>query len=109
MDADGRKATGTRMAGQPDGRSLTPPNHQYTGVVDLRVVDRLERLPLLELTLQSLSPGEDLLLVTGEQPDRLRQYIAEQYSARIEWQPVEAGPDLWQIRLVCKDPPGELE
>lgn len=84
-------------------------NQQYTGVVDLRVVDRLERLPLLELTLQSLTAGEDLLVMTGERPERLHQYITQQYGGRFQWQPVEEGPDLWRVRLVCEESAGKPE
>ncbi len=85
------------MAGAtPDG-VLT---HQYTAVLDLRVHDPRERLPLLELTLSALSPGEDLLLVTDSQPARLRDHIHQQYGQEWAWEQFEAGPELWRARLV---------
>lgn len=86
--------------GNADAAGARPAGCQYTGVLDLRVHDRLERLPLLELTLSSLAVGEDVLLMTAAAPERLRTHVARRYGERIQWQPLQRGPALWQTRLV---------
>ncbi|QIT55334.1 DUF2249 domain-containing protein [Aquisalimonas sp. 2447] len=78
--------------------------HQYTAVLDLRVHDPRERLPLLELTLGALTPGEDLLLVTDAEPERLRGHIHERYAGVYTWEQLESGPVLWRARLLRLSP-----
>ena len=79
-------------------------DHQYTAVLDLRVHDPRERLPLLELTLSALAPGEDLLLVTDAEPVRLRSYLHERYDEAYTWEQLESGPVLWRARLARRTP-----
>lgn len=77
----------------PDG------GHQYSAVLDLRVHDPRERMPLLEMTLSVLGPGEDVLLIAGTEPQRLLEHLQAHYSEKFECEPVQWGPELWQLRL----------
>ncbi|MDN3518170.1 hypothetical protein QWY84_11160 [Aquisalimonas lutea] len=88
------------VTGNADGAGARSDGRQYTAVLDLRVHDRLERLPLLELTLSSLTVGEDLLLMTAAAPERLQAHVARHYGERVQWQPLQCGPPLWRARLV---------
>ncbi len=81
--------------------SQRPAAHrQYSAVLDLRVHDPRERLPLLEMTLSVLQPGEDVLLIAGTEPQRLLDHLQSHYSERFDWEAVQWGPELWQLRLV---------
>lgn len=74
-------------------------DHQYTAVLDLRLHDPRERLPLLEMTLATLKPGEDMLVIAGSKPERLQQYLDERYNPEFSRTDVQAGPELWQMCL----------
>ncbi|SEO48713.1 DUF2249 domain-containing protein [Aquisalimonas asiatica] len=74
--------------------------HQYSAVLDLRVHDPRERLPLLEMTLSVLQPGEDVLLIAGTEPQRLLDHLDGHYSDRFAIETVQWGPELWQLRLI---------
>ena len=54
-------------------------------MIDLRHHEPRERLPLLEMTLDVLQPGELLELVFERWPDALERYLREHYSGRLEW------------------------
>lgn len=86
--------------GNADSDGERSGGRQYTAVLDLRVHDRLERLPLLELTLSSLTVGEDLLLITAAAPERLQAHVGRHFGERVQWQPLQCGPTLWRTRLV---------
>lgn len=84
-----------------NSRAGGPPGEpHYTATLDLRVHDPRERLPLLEMTLDALAVGEDLLVVTDRETSRLQSYIQDRYRGQVEWHPVQSGPTLWRTRLV---------
>lgn len=72
---------------------------QYSAVLDLRVHDPRERLPLLEMTLSVLQPGEDVLLIAGTEPQRLLDHLQTHYSEQFDCETVQWGPELWQLLL----------
>jgi uncharacterized protein (DUF2249 family) len=80
---------------------MTSPDDQsrYAGVIDLRLVEPLHRLPLLEQALSVLQPGETLLIVLGAPPERLPGHLQERYGARLEWHMVDDGPEVWRLGL----------
>lgn len=72
---------------------------QYTGVLDARLFDPLERLPRVLQSLQALSPGETLLLITAGPPQRLQAYLQSQGQVPVSVAMVKAGPPVWQTCL----------
>jgi uncharacterized protein (DUF2249 family) len=72
---------------------------RYAGIIDLRLVEPMQRLPLLEQTLSVLRPGETLLAVLGAPPERLPAHLKERYGTRLEWHMVDEGPEVWRLCL----------
>lgn len=77
---------------------MTGPVH-YTAVLDARLFDPLERLPRIVQSVAALSPGETLLLVTGQRPERLPGYLRQELGDRVSWEPVAEGPPVWRVCL----------
>lgn len=74
------------------------PTH-YTGVLDLRLFDRLERLPRLLQSLNALSPGESLLVITANPPERMSEYLCQEFDGPLHISTVKSGPPVWQTCL----------
>ena len=81
------------MAGGHEGPT------RYTGVLDVRLFDRLERLPRVLQSLQALAPGESLLVITANPPDRLTAFLRQEFDAPLTITPVRSGPPVWQTCL----------
>ena len=73
----------------------------YTAVVDLRPVEARQRLVLVEWTLDGLAPGEEVLLITGDEPARLRDHVATHWSPRLEWEDLPHRGAVWRARIRC--------
>mgnify|MGYP006438929075 FL=1 len=69
------------------------------GVIDLRLHRPQTRLMLVEQTLTTLQPNEDILLVFRERPAHLPGHIHAQYPGRFEITPVDEGPEVWSLRV----------
>lgn len=82
---------------EPPADTPSPRRHYPGGTVDLRLFDPRERLGLLEMTLEALRPGEDLLVVFGEAPQRLPAHLEARYPGRFQWLPVAEGPPVWEV------------
>lgn len=72
---------------------------QYTGILDIRLFDRLERLPRVLQSLQALSPGESLLVITANPPERLIEFLRQEFDRPLQIETVKAGPPVWQTCL----------
>lgn len=77
---------------------MSPENH-YTAVLDARLFDPLERLPRIEQSLEALTAGETLLVVTGAAPERLATYVTERFGTGVTVSMVREGPPVWQMCL----------
>lgn len=72
---------------------------QYAGIIDLRLVEPMQRLALLEQALSVLGPEESLLIVFASPPERLPGHLHERYGARLLWHMVDEGPEVWRMCL----------
>jgi uncharacterized protein (DUF2249 family) len=84
---------------------MTSPDDQprHAGIIDLRLVEPMHRLPLLEQALSVLRPGETLLIVLAAPPQRLPAHLRERYGARLEWHMLDEGPEVWRMCLNWSD------
>lgn len=64
------------------------PGHHFT--IDMRHHEPRERVPLLELTLSVLKPGESLVVIFPTWPETLVGYLQRQYGDQLE---CDAGPE----------------
>ena len=76
--------------------------HYPGGVIDLRLFRPRERLGIVEQTLRVLRPGETVLLVFHEPPERLTAHLQTHFAPAFRITPVAQGPDIWSLRV---DPP----
>ncbi|PKN83118.1 MAG: hemerythrin [Chloroflexi bacterium HGW-Chloroflexi-9] len=68
--------------------------------VDLRGMEPRLRHPLVFKTFDGLAPGEALLLVNDHDPKPLFYQFQAERPGEAEWEPQEAGPERWVIRIV---------
>ncbi len=75
----------------------TPKN--AVGVIDLRLHQPRERLGLVEQTLAVLRPGESVLFLYHEPPDRLARYISTSLSGEFRVMELDCGPEIWSLMV----------
>ncbi|WP_070987492.1 DUF2249 domain-containing protein [Halofilum ochraceum] len=72
-----------------DGPNRTTPagdsSHSHQSAIDLRRFEPHERVPLLEMSLSVLSPGESLQATFEEWPIVLVRYLERTWGERFEW------------------------
>ena len=67
--------------------------------LDVRIIPPRERHPLIFTRLDALSLGESLLLVNDHDPKPLRYQLMAERPEQFAWEPQEAGPEEWKIRI----------
>ena len=67
--------------------------------VDVRGMVPKERHPLIFAKLDGLAPGETMLLVNDHDPKPLYYQLMAERAGQIDWQYIEEGPTVWQVRL----------
>lgn len=73
---------GDHIAGDRAERADGPGRHH---AIDMRRFEPHERLPLLELSLATLEPGEALEVTFGHWPELLPRYLERTYPDGFEW------------------------
>jgi len=67
--------------------------------IDLREISPRERHTLIFKRFDALSVGEALELVSDHDPVPLRYLLQERSAGQVDWRMLEAGPDLWRVRI----------
>ena len=67
--------------------------------LDVRAEPPARRHELILSTYADLEPGEGFLLVNDHDPKPLYYQFAAEYTDRFTWDYVEAGPEVWKVRI----------
>lgn len=70
-----------------------------TQTIDVRKIPPRERHPLLFRTFDELAPGMSFRLVNDHDPKPLYYQFMAERPGQLEWEYLEEGPEVWQIRL----------
>ena len=68
-------------------------------VVDVRNIVPRERHPLIFSTYGALAPGEGFVLVNDHDPKPLYYQFRAELGEVFQWDYVESGPEVWQVRI----------
>ena len=82
----------TAGGGTPDGDGEEPD-------LDVRQVSHAQRHGLIFTAYRALAPGAGFVLVNGHDPRPLRYQFEAQYAGEYTWDYLEAGPDVWRVRI----------
>lgn len=74
-------------------------NSNTTTIVDVREVVPRERHPLIFHTFDNLAPGTAFILVNDHDPKPLYYQFANENPGQFEWEYLEQGPEVWQVRI----------
>jgi uncharacterized protein (DUF2249 family) len=67
--------------------------------VDVRDMVPRERHPLIFATIDGLAPGDAMLLVNDHDPKPLYYQLMAERAGQVDWQYIENGPTVWQVRI----------
>jgi uncharacterized protein (DUF2249 family) len=67
--------------------------------VDVREIAPRARHPLIFQTFDQLSPGSAFILVNDHDPKPLYYQFAAERANQFEWEYLEQGPEVWQVRI----------
>ncbi len=70
-----------------------------TITVDVRETAPRDRHPLIFDTFDGLAPGETMRLVNDHDPKPLYYQFMAERPGQVEWEYVEQGPEVWQVRI----------
>lgn len=79
------------------GGAARPGRSERHFVIDMRRFEPRERLPLLEMTLPVLAPGESVELTFETHPERLEAYLDAHYADAYEWWAGGEGLDWYSL------------
>ncbi|WP_018151613.1 DUF2249 domain-containing protein [Leeia oryzae] len=68
-------------------------------VIDVRTIAPRERHPLIFGTFDALPIGQSLLLVNDHDPKPLYYQFQAELNGQFDWEYLESGPDVWQVRI----------
>jgi uncharacterized protein (DUF2249 family) len=68
-------------------------------ILDVRNEQRGHRHQLVFDTFDALSDGQSFVLVNDHDPKPLRRQFEAKYSNAFEWNYLEAGPEIWRVRV----------
>lgn len=68
-------------------------------VIKVADIDARYRHAIIFQLFEHLRPGSSLQLVMDHDPKPLRFQIEARHGSRCEWSYLEAGPDVWRVRL----------
>lgn len=66
-------------------------------IIDVRPIAREERHPLIFSKLETLAPGEMLVVVNNHNPIPLRKQVADNYPGQYKSEYLEEGPTLYRL------------
>lgn len=67
--------------------------------VDVREIPPFQKHPTIFQTFESLSSGEAMLLVNDHDPKPLYYQMSAEMPNTFEWEYLEQGPEVWQVRI----------
>jgi uncharacterized protein (DUF2249 family) len=70
-----------------------------TSTIDVRTIVPRERHPLIFDTFRNLAPGEAFVLVNDHDPKPLYYQFRAELGDVFQWDYVESGPEVWQVRI----------
>ena len=73
-----------------------------TNELDVRRLAPAQRHPLIFSQIDALETGETLRLVNDHDPKPLRYQLEAERPGQFRWDPVEAGPAVWQVDITSK-------
>jgi uncharacterized protein (DUF2249 family)/quercetin dioxygenase-like cupin family protein len=76
--------------------------------IDLCLMDRAERHPLVFATFDRLAVGESFVIHNDHDPQPLRMQIEQMREGEMSWEYIERGPETFSIRLTRITPPAGL-
>ncbi|HEU0168117.1 MAG TPA: DUF2249 domain-containing protein [Chloroflexota bacterium] len=74
-------------------------NTGVTTTLDVRELVPRERHARIFIQFEQLAPGEALLLVNDHDPKPLYYQFQAEHAGEVDWQYVEQGPEVWQVRI----------
>jgi uncharacterized protein (DUF2249 family) len=73
-----------------------------TVVLDVREISPRERHPMIFSSVDALKSGETLRLVNDHDPKPLFYQLLAERPGQFDWDYVESGPEVWQVRITKK-------
>lgn len=73
--------------------------------IDLCLMPRPERHPLVFAAFDRLAVGESLIIFNDHDPQPLRMQIEQMREGEVDWDYIERGPDTFRVRLTRIAPP----
>jgi uncharacterized protein (DUF2249 family) len=73
--------------------------------IDLCLMDRAERHPLVFAAFDSLAVGESFVIHNDHDPQPLRMQIEQMREGEMNWEYIERGPETFRIRITRAAPP----
>lgn len=70
--------------------------------IDVRTIVPRDRHPLIFQTFDSLQVGESFILVNDHEPRPLYYQFMHERPEQFEWDYIEQGPMVWQVRISKK-------
>lgn len=74
-------------------------------IVDVRPLAPPQRHPLIFGTYEDLAPGSEFVLVNDHDPKPLYYHFSAEYAGEFEWEYLERGPKVWQVRISKRQQP----
>jgi uncharacterized protein (DUF2249 family) len=74
--------------------------------LDMREVNPRERHATIFWTFDSLAPNESMEIVNDHDPQPLCLQFEARLRGRYHWEDLQAGPDLWRVRITKLAPRG---
>lgn len=71
----------------------------FKTTIDVRTIVPRERHPLIFRSFEQLAAGEALLLINDHDPKPLFYQFQAELKVPFNWDYLEAGPDVWQVRI----------
>jgi uncharacterized protein (DUF2249 family) len=68
-------------------------------MLDVRPIAPQRTPPTVVATYEKLAPGESFVLVTDREPTAVRATLEAQAAHGTGWEYLEAGPDVWRVRI----------
>ena len=74
-------------------------NANPEATIDVRDMVPRERHPLIFHTFDGLAPGQAFRLVNDHDPKPLYYQFMAERPGQVEWEYLEQGPQVWQVRI----------
>ncbi|HLU30262.1 MAG TPA: DUF2249 domain-containing protein [Acidimicrobiia bacterium] len=68
-------------------------------VLDIRPVEPRDRHPMIFSKWEALDPGQGFVLLNDHDPVPLYYQFQAEKPGLVDWDYLESGPDLWQVRI----------